>query len=137
MRLRPASEYAEAIRAILPASVAAAPDYRTVAQQTAGRLGLTQGDLERTRQSGRRHASQHRSTLSAVLFRMKRRGQVCAEGSKRRKCYWLPSPTTVVANQPTYEQIACRAYEIYAGRGYADGNDKQDWLRAERELLGG
>lgn len=36
--------------------------------------------------------------------------------------------------QPTHDQIARRAYEIYANRGYTHGNHEQDWLQAEREL---
>jgi hypothetical protein len=32
------------------------------------------------------------------------------------------------------KDIAKRAYEIYVDRGYADGFDREDWLRAEREL---
>jgi hypothetical protein len=30
--------------------------------------------------------------------------------------------------------IAERAYAIYEERGRADGHDREDWLRAEREL---
>ncbi len=30
--------------------------------------------------------------------------------------------------------IAKRAYQIYEDRGYADGFDVNDWLRAKREL---
>ena len=36
---------------------------------------------------------------------------------------------------PTREQIEVRAFEIYLERGGADGNDVQDWLQAESELL--
>ncbi|HXU21327.1 MAG TPA: DUF2934 domain-containing protein [Verrucomicrobiae bacterium] len=32
------------------------------------------------------------------------------------------------------EQIRVRAYEIYSGRGRADGKELNDWLTAEREL---
>jgi Protein of unknown function (DUF2934) len=32
------------------------------------------------------------------------------------------------------KDIANRAYEIYMDRGYADGFDRQVWLRAEHEL---
>jgi hypothetical protein len=39
-------------------------------------------------------------------------------------------------NNPTPEQIALRAYEIYLDRGGAPGNELEDWTRAERELLG-
>jgi len=36
---------------------------------------------------------------------------------------------------PTLEQIQIRAYEIYLERQGAPGNQIEDWLRAERELL--
>jgi hypothetical protein len=32
------------------------------------------------------------------------------------------------------KDIAQRAHQIYVDRGYADGSDREDWLRAEREL---
>lgn len=35
---------------------------------------------------------------------------------------------------PTHEQIARRAYELYAQRGYVDGYAEEDWAQAEREL---
>ena len=34
----------------------------------------------------------------------------------------------------TTNDIAKRAYEMYLGRGRAHGFDRDDWLRAEREL---
>jgi hypothetical protein len=34
--------------------------------------------------------------------------------------------------QPTQDEIAARAYEIYEREG---GNDHDNWLRAERELI--
>ena len=37
--------------------------------------------------------------------------------------------------QPTQEEIALRAYHIFLERGGAPGNETEDWLRAERELL--
>jgi len=36
---------------------------------------------------------------------------------------------------PTLEQIQIRAYEIYLERQGAPGNQIEDWLQAERELL--
>jgi hypothetical protein len=33
------------------------------------------------------------------------------------------------------EDIARRAYEMYIERGRADGFDREDWRRAERELV--
>jgi Protein of unknown function (DUF2934) len=34
-------------------------------------------------------------------------------------------------------QIELRAYEIFAGRGYAPGDPTADWLEAERQLKAG
>ena len=34
------------------------------------------------------------------------------------------------------EEIELRAYQIYVERGSADGQHVEDWLQAERELLG-
>ncbi len=35
------------------------------------------------------------------------------------------------------ERIRLRAYEIYQARGQAPGHELEDWLEAEREILGG
>jgi hypothetical protein len=37
----------------------------------------------------------------------------------------------------THDEIARRAYEIYAGRGYAAGDQNADWHEAERQLRAG
>jgi hypothetical protein len=37
----------------------------------------------------------------------------------------------------THDMIAKRAFEIYAGRGYAAGDQNADWLEAERQLKAG
>jgi hypothetical protein len=39
------------------------------------------------------------------------------------------------SSSPTREEIEVRAYEIYERRGRIDGNDVEDWLQAESELL--
>jgi len=36
--------------------------------------------------------------------------------------------------QPSHEQIARRAYELFLSRGAQDGLALHDWLQAEREL---
>ena len=36
--------------------------------------------------------------------------------------------------EPAFEQIQLRAYEIYIQRGRQDGLDLDDWFQAEREL---
>jgi len=33
------------------------------------------------------------------------------------------------------QDIRARAYELYENRGHESGQDEQDWLRAEREIL--
>ena len=40
-----------------------------------------------------------------------------------------------VAPKPTQEEIAIRAYNLYLERGGAPGNELQDWIEAERQLL--
>lgn len=40
------------------------------------------------------------------------------------------------AKGPSSEEIARLAYELYLGRGGANGNDVGDWLEAERRLRG-
>jgi hypothetical protein len=42
---------------------------------------------------------------------------------------------TEKSNQPTHEEIAIRAYEIFQARGGSDGSDLDDWLEAERSLI--
>lgn len=45
------------------------------------------------------------------------------------------SPQSRTAKNPTQEEIALRAYQIYLERGGAPGNEFEDWIQAERELL--
>jgi hypothetical protein len=46
-----------------------------------------------------------------------------------------PRKPRTVKSRPTPEQIQLRAYEIYLERRGAPGNELQDWVQAERELL--
>jgi uncharacterized protein YndB with AHSA1/START domain len=43
-----------------------------------------------------------------------------------------PGSANVLA--PTHEQIARRAYELYLERGETPGDERADWLKAEKEL---
>ena len=46
-----------------------------------------------------------------------------------------PASDETRANRaPTHEEIARRAYELWAKRGGVGGNAQEDWLRAEQEL---
>lgn len=42
-----------------------------------------------------------------------------------------------IARTYTHDQIAQRAYQIYASRGYTQGNPNDDWAEAERQLRAG
>jgi hypothetical protein len=43
-------------------------------------------------------------------------------------------PQAGAGTQPSYEQIAKRAYEKWCKRGKPQGGDRQDWFEAEAEL---
>jgi hypothetical protein len=50
-----------------------------------------------------------------------------------------PSAKTQAANaaargEPSHEEIARRAYELYLERGSVEGHHEEDWLIAEAEL---
>jgi hypothetical protein len=42
----------------------------------------------------------------------------------------------VIATTPSHEEIAQLARQYWAERGWQDGQAEQDWLRAERQLMG-
>jgi len=44
---------------------------------------------------------------------------------------------SAVSADPTHEEIAARAYELYLARGSLDGYSEEDWLLAEAELRRG
>jgi DUF2934 family protein len=46
-----------------------------------------------------------------------------------------PRKPRTAKSRPTPEQIQLRAYEIYLERCGAPGNEMEDWVQAERELL--
>jgi Protein of unknown function (DUF2934) len=45
------------------------------------------------------------------------------------------SQPETVPSVPIGEEIELRAYQIYIERGGAHGQDVEDWLQAERELV--
>jgi hypothetical protein len=47
------------------------------------------------------------------------------------------APSAPISRNPTQEEIAKRAFEIYASRGYAPGDQHADWIEAERQLKAG
>ena len=42
--------------------------------------------------------------------------------------------TAIATSDPSYDQIAKRAYELYLERGSVEGHHEEDWLLAEAEL---
>ena len=49
----------------------------------------------------------------------------------------IPNPVENLASrEPTHEDIARRAYQLYEERGGEHGRDWEDWFQAECELLG-
>ena len=49
--------------------------------------------------------------------------------SSSDKAAIMPDPV------PSQDMIRARAYELYEDRSHESGQDEQDWLRAEREIL--
>jgi len=44
-------------------------------------------------------------------------------------------PALLVVDSPSHQEIAERAFSLFQARGCAVGQDLDDWLQAERELL--
>jgi hypothetical protein len=57
-------------------------------------------------------------------------GKKGSAGGARRK-------TSAERVHPTQEEIARRAHEIAEARGSEPGHELEDWLQAEKELVGG
>ncbi len=47
----------------------------------------------------------------------------------------LRETTAISAPAPCQDQIRARAYQLYERRGGQDGQDQQDWLTAEQQIL--
>lgn len=61
---------------------------------------------------------------------------------RRGKTQDLPPAAPEVARDPVHycedlsDRVSQRAYTLYVERGYRDGCALQDWLDAEREIMG-
>lgn len=53
--------------------------------------------------------------------------------SSPQQTHGIPRPGPVAAAEPTYEEIAGRAYQIYVEKGCPKGQSEQNWLQAEQE----
>jgi hypothetical protein len=47
----------------------------------------------------------------------------------------VPNELKTFQPLPSHEQISQRAYAIYQDGGSANGQDQQDWFRAEEEMF--
>lgn len=130
MILRSFQEYKAAIRWALRNSNTPM-NYREIFRKTAEYLNLKQTELlvKRSNSSGQQR-SQHGSTLSNLLYMMRKNSEVEPFVEKNSVSYSLKKRE----NNPTHEEIARRAYEIYISRGCVDGQSDQDWFFAEMEL---
>ena len=46
-----------------------------------------------------------------------------------------PGHLATMTDTESQEMIRARAYELYESRGRENGQDEEDWLRAEQEIL--
>ena len=66
--------------------------------------------------------------------------------TSRKSVAVMPAPKTIGVQKNSSsvnlsavnleEQIRVRAYQLYEERGYTPGHEAEDWLVAEREVLG-
>lgn len=73
-------------------------------------------------------ASQRSTEAPASAARKRSRSKAPAAESS------VPSQAAVAPHEPTYEEIAERAYGLYLARGAHEGDAFGDWVRAESEL---
>jgi hypothetical protein len=75
---------------------------------------------------------------------MKMTGRKTVKGDKTSAPLSAKAPSAksqaakaVAAGEPSHEEIARRAYELYLERGSLEGHHEEDWLIAEAELRRG
>lgn len=86
---------------------------------------------EKDARGGKRAAS---GTGSAVAEREDARPQLREDAAPATFGQGADLPNAPVGDGPSGDDIARRAYELYLQRGGTEGEDLQDWLRAEEEL---
>lgn len=88
--------------------------------------------MRESRQSGQETGKMYKGITMATPF---------AKLTKTRKSTTKQGQTTesyqTKSEEPTHEQIAARAFEIYLRNGCRPGEDEQNWLQAEKELRQG
>ena len=64
-----------------------------------------------------------------------RKAKTSREGVRRKSASAKNGSSTTGQVFPTVQQIRQRAYELFLSRGASLGNEMDDWLDAERELM--
>ena len=64
------------------------------------------------------------------------KAEVPAAAAKAEVSVVAAAPAAPVVASPSREAIGKRAFELFVARGGANGNAFEDWVRAERELMG-
>jgi Protein of unknown function (DUF2934) len=102
-------------------------DLRFTARTTEGEQEMAKASKKagpaRPRTSGK-HAAEMMNSSSLEERSREERQDLAAAGDRR------PVPN----HEPTDEEVARRAYEIYVSRGQEPGRHVEDWLQARREL---
>ena len=75
-------------------------------------------------------------TGSAVKAAPKTAAKTKVKSAPKAKAVETETVDIAASRTPSYEEIAQLAQRYWAERGWQDGYAEQDWLRAERELLG-
>ena len=71
-------------------------------------------------------AADHRAAAAASLQRTTQAPDSAKPGSA----------SVSTRDLPTHDQIAQLAYQLWEERGRPEGSAEEDWLRAEKQLLG-
>jgi len=86
-------------------------------------------------QAKNRRSSTRSTTATATRTRQKSgngTARIAVQTTRSRK----PAKTqTIARNEPSYETIAGRAYEIWQRKGCPTGQDTENWLQARAELV--
>jgi hypothetical protein len=74
-----------------------------------------------------------------MIFPMKLTGRKTIKSGKVTAPMAVKAPKATAKaatpqHEPTHDEIAVRAYELYLDRGGLPGYHEEDWLRAEAEL---
>ncbi len=79
-------------------------------------------------------ATRKKTTASAPRSAAPRKKKSTASDARPAAATTSSSTATAVATEPTHDQIAKRAHELYERSGHQHGRHDEFWLEAERQL---